>query len=456
MTDNMRKVLVVDDDVAVTNYFMVFLMQTELFEPEVENDSREVAALLKKNTYDVIMLDLDMPNVTGMEIMRQLRADGNDVPVIILTGASDVDLAVKAMKYGAFDYLTKPVDDEHLIEVLSSAVENRSLQQSIEELPTESTVDDLEFQAAFEHLPTQDPAMLRLFHQAETLADGNLNIFISGERGSGKKSLARAIHNASGKKGGLCKTLDCTTHTPDEFSGVLFGRAKDWSGISEEIPGALSEAAGGTLFINNIEHMSPAVQLRLNHVLHTGEYYRDNSTEIIQADVRFIVSSTHDLTSSQFRESFSRDLLYHVMVNSLQIPPLRDRPDDIHILAQYFLDEENRRNNKKIKGITEELLELFSQYYFPGNMQELRKLILSAIAASTDDMLGAEDLSSYSRERITLGTFGSTFSPRKLQEVIREQVEETIKYCQGNPQKASRMLGISIEDLNGYLAKAKG
>jgi len=456
MTEEMRKVLVVDDDVAVTNYFMVFLMQTEIFEPEVENDSRKVAELLKKNTYDVIMLDLDMPNVTGMEIMRQLRANGNEIPVVILTGASDVDLAVKAMKYGAFDYLTKPVDDEHLLEVLSSAVENHSLQQSIEELPTESTVDDLEFKTAFEHLPTKDPAMLRLFHQAETLADGNLNIFISGERGSGKKSLARAIHNASGKKGGLCKALDCTTHTPDEFSGFLFGRAKDWSGISEEIPGALTEASGGTLFINNIEHMSPAVQLRLNHVLHTGEYYRDNSTEILQAEVRFIVSSTHDLTSSQFRESFSRDLLYHVMVNSLQIPPLRDRPEDIPILAQYFLEEENRRNNKKIKGITEELMELFSQYYFPGNMQELRKLILSAIAASTDDMLGAEHLSTYSRERITLGTFGNTFSPRKLQEVIREQVENTIKYCQGDPQKASRLLGISIGELNGYLAKAQG
>ncbi len=448
---NMRKVLIVDDDVAVTNYFMVFLMQTEIFEPEVENDSRKVAGLLKDNTYDVIMLDLDMPNVTGMEILRQMRAEGHVTPVIILTGVSDVDLAVKSMKYGAFDYLTKPVDDEHLLEVLSSAVEKGSLQQSMEELPAESTADDLEFQSAFEHLPTQDPAMLNLFHQAETLAESNLNIFISGERGSGKKSLARAVHKASGRQEGPCKALDCTTHTPDEFSGVLFGRAKDWSGISEEIPGALSDSSGGTLFINNIEHMSPAVQLRLNHVLHTGEYYRDNSTEILQADVRFIVSSTHDLTGSQFRESFSRDLLYHVMVNSLQIPPLRDRPTDIPILANFFLAEENRCNNKKIKGITDELMALLTQYFFPGNMQELRKLILSAIAATTDDMLGAEDLSTYSRERITLGTCRGPFRPRKLQNIIREQVADTIKYCKGNPEEAARLLDISLEEMNSYL-----
>ncbi len=453
MSDEMKKVLVVDDDVAVTNYFMVFLMQSEIFEPEVENDSRKVAELLKTNNYDVIMLDLDMPNITGMEIMQQLRAAGNEIPVVILTGASDVDLAVKAMRYGAFDYLTKPVDDEHLLEVLSSAVENRSIQQSIEELPEESTADDLEFKAAFEHLPTQDSTMLRLFHQAETLAESNLNIFISGERGSGKKSLARAIHKAAGKTGSLCKALDCTAFTPDEFSGMLFGRAKDWSGISEEIPGALSEATGGTLFINNIEHMSPAVQLRLNHVLHTGEYYRDNSTEIHQAEIRFIVSSTHDLTSSQFQESFSRDLLYHVMVNSLQIPPLRDRPDDIPILALYFLDEENRHNNKKIKGISEELLELLKQYFFPGNMQELRKLILSAIATSDGEKLTPENLSRYSRERITLGTFNSSFKPRKLSQVIKQQVEDTVKYCQGDPEKASRLLDIPVKELNRHLAK---
>ncbi len=451
MSEMMKKVLIVDDDVAVTNYFMVFLMQTEIFEPEVVNDSRQVADLLKENHYDVIMLDLDMPNITGMEILKMMKAEGIEIPVLILTGASDVDLAVRAMKYGAFDYLTKPVDEEHLLDVLASAMEMGAMKQTMEELPAEVSHEDLDHQSAFKHLPTQDSNIIHLFHQAETLAEGSLSVFLWGERGSGRSWLAQGIHNASGRREGTFVSLDCTIYPPDEFSSVLFGRAKDWGETQEDIPGALSDAGGGTIFINNIEHMSPQVQLRLNHALHTGEFYRDNSTEILQSDVRYIVSSTHDLTSSKFQETFSRDLLYQFMVNSLNIPPLRDRPKDIPLLAQFFLDEENLHNKKDIKSITPDFLDLMQNYYFPGNIQELRKLILSAVAATKDDILDVDDISSYSRERLTLGAFASTFQPRNLHEVIREQVFGTIKYCKGDLEKAARLLDISVKVMNTYL-----
>ncbi len=305
MTLDMKKVLIVDDDVAVTNYLMVFLMQTELFEPEVENDSRQVAEHLRNNEYDVIMLDLDMPNVTGMEILQMMKAEGHQIPVVILTGASDVDLAVRSMKHGAFDYLTKPVEDEHLLEVLNNAMEMGAMKQSMDELPENISAKDLEHEAAFAKLPTQDENMVRLFHQAETLAEGNLNVFIWGERGTGKKWLANAIHKASGRWERPFVALDCTTIALDEFSGELFGRAPIWGADASESEGAMFKACGGTLFLNNIEHMSPPIQLRLNHALQTGEYYRDNSTEIRQCDTRYIMASTHDLTSSRFQESFS-------------------------------------------------------------------------------------------------------------------------------------------------------
>ena len=452
MSDQMKKVLIVDDDVAVTNYFMVFLMQTEIFEPQVENDSRLVADLLKQNHYDVIMLDLDMPNITGMEILQMMKAEGIEIPVLILTGASDVDLAVRAMKNGAFDYLTKPVDDEHLLEVLASAMEMGAMKQTLEELPTEITSDELDHQSAFKHLPTQDSGIIHLFHQAETLAEGSLSVFLWGERGSGKSWLAHGIHKASGRRKGPFVSLDCTIYPPDEFSSILFGRCKDGIGEQEDVTGGLSDAAGGTIFINNIEFMSPQVQMRLNHALHTGEFYRDNSTEILQSDVRYIVSSTHDLTSSKFKDSFSRDLLYQFMVNSLAIPPLRDHPKDIPLLAQYFMEEENQLNKKDIKSISPDFLELMTQYYFPGNIQELRKLILSAVASTTDEILDVDDISTYSRERLTLGSFASTFQPRNLHDVIREQVEGTIKYCKGDLREAARLLDVSVKVMNSYLS----
>ncbi len=447
---DMKKVLIVDDDVAVTNYFMVFLMQTGIFEPDVENDSRRVKGLLQENHYDVIMLDLDMPNITGMEILKMMRAEDINIPVLILTGVSDVELAVRAMKHGAFDYLTKPVDEDHLLEVLSSAMEMGALQQIMEELPAEVNPEDLDHQSAFKHLPTQDPTMIHLFHQAETLARGSLSVFLWGERGSGKSWLAHGIHKASDRRDGPFVSLDCTSCPPDEFSFVLFGRVKDWSGEFENKPGGLSDATGGTIFINNLEHMSPQVQMRLNHALHTGEYYRDNSTEILQSDVRYIVSSTHDLTSSKFKDSFSRDLLYQLMVNSLQVPALRDRHKDIPILAQFFLEEEDQHHNKDIKSISPEFLDLLGNYYFPGNIQELRKLVLSAIAETTDDILDVDDLSSYSRERLILGAFACTFQPRNLHEFIQEQVECTVKYCKGDLKEAARLLDISVKVMNSY------
>lgn len=453
MSDDLKKVLIVDDDVAVTNYFMVFLMQTELFEPKVENDSRRVMDLLQENSYDVVMLDLDMPNVTGMEILQKMDDARVQVPVIILTGASDVDLAVRAMKMGAFNYLTKPVDDEHLLEVLAGAVEMGTISQTMDGLPEDVQHEDLDHQAAFEHLPTKNPTMVRLFHQAETMAKGNLCVFIWGERGAGKKCLAQAIHQASPRKDGPFVALDCLQYAPDDFSGILFGRAKTYSGASEGLSGGLCEAAGGTLFLNNIEHLTPQVQMRLNHALHTGEFYRNNNTEILQCDVRFIVASTQDLTGTEFQDSFSRDLLYHVMVNHLQIPPLRERPEDIPMLVEYFLKEETQRADKDITSVHPELMDQLNHYLYPGNLLELRKLLGSAVANCQTDQLKIEDLSDDDREQITQGAFPGTFEPRPLADVVSEQVKGTLRYCDGDKNEAARLLKISPEELDNYLSR---
>lgn len=444
----MKKVLIVDDDVAVTNYFMVFLMQTEIFEPTVINDSRKVEELLEEEHFDVIMLDLDMPNVTGMDILGMMNTKGISIPVLILTGVNDVELAVKSMKRGAFDYLTKPVDDEYLLEVLNNAIEHGAVHSTISSLPQTLSKDDLDNKAAFEHLPTQDPVVIHLFHQAEQMAEGDLSVFIWGERGTGKESLARAIHNASQRVDKPFVAVDSASHSPEEFSSELFGRVRDWSGKSKEMPGFLQTASGGTLFIDNIENMSLPVQVRLKRVIQTSEYYRDNSTEIIRSDVRFIVASTQDLTSSRYRESFSRDLLYHLMVNSIRIPPLRDKADDIPLLAEYFLKEEVERTGKQITGFSDELLELLRQYNYPDNVQELKNIIAYAVVNTDSDILSKDSLSPYVRERIIPGEMSGDFIPMKLQNKIADYVKETVEYCGGDRKNAARLLDIDIDRLD--------
>jgi len=444
----MKRILIVDDDVAVTNYFMVFLMQTEVFEPTVVNDSRKVEGILESHDFDVIMLDLDMPNVSGMDILDMMSRKKIAIPVLILTGVNDVELAVKSMKRGAFDYLTKPVDDEHLLEVLDSAIEHGAVHSNIDDLPSSLSREDLDNEAAFDHLPTQDPAVIRMFHQAERMAGGDLSIFIWGERGTGKESLARAIHNASPREARPFVAVDSASHSSDEFSSELFGRAKEWGNGNEEMTGFLAAASGGTLFIDNIENMSLPVQVRLKRVIQTGEYYRDNSTDIIKCSVRFIVASTHDLTSSSYRDTFSRDLLYHLMVNSIRIPPLRDRPEDLPLLARYFLAQESERTGEDITEISPELMELLKQYSYPDNVQELKNIIASAMVHARGSTLDIDSLSPYIRERIIPGETSGDFIPVKLHDKMLDHVQKTLDYCGGDMKDASGLLAISMEELS--------
>ncbi len=445
----MKKILIIDDDVAVTNYFKVFLMQTGLFDAKVLNDSREAASLLQNSEFDVILLDMDMPNVSGMDILRDVRKRKLHTPVVILTGVSDVDLAVRAMKLGAFDYLIKPVDDEKLLEVLSGAMEHGEIRQSISLLPEQLSCGDLTFKDAFRHFPTMNAEMIRLFHQAEKIASTDLSIFIWGESGTGKEAIARAIHSASPRRDGPFVAVEAESHDPEKFSAFLFGQARDWSGSREEAPGLLEQAHEGTLFLNNIDAMPIPMQVRLRRVIQTGEFYRENSTAIRKANVRMIVSSTHDLTRPEYKDRFSRDLLYHLMVNSIKIPPLRDRAEDIPVLADYFMKEEAEKTGKKVGGFSTELMDLLTGYSYPDNVQELRTIVASAVAGADAETIGPEALPMYIRDLFRQETpVGKGRADiEKLESVIERHVAQTFEYFGKQKEKTAEALGIPVEEV---------
>jgi DNA-binding NtrC family response regulator len=449
----MKRILIVDDDAAVTNYFMVFLVQTGLFEPSVVNDSREVAGLLQRERFDAILLDMDMPNVSGMDILRAMRGKGDETPAVILTGVSDVDLAVRAMKLGAFDYLTKPVDDETLVQVIEAAIENRTLHATIDHLPKQLTRKDLAFEAAFTQLPTQDDRMIRLFHQAEKLAASDVSIFIWGESGSGKETLARAIHEASPRKEGPFVVVEADSQDPDKFPAFFFGQAKDWRGSREETPGLLEQADHGTLFLNNIGDLSLPMQVKLKRLIQTGEYYRENSTSIRKADIRTIVSAKRDLTHPDFANRFSRDLLYHLMINSIRIPPLRERPGDIPLLAELFLREESEKAGKSIAGFSKDCMELLASYQFPDNVQELITIVAGAVANADTDTITVESVPLFIRERIEQGAGAETFMPKRLDEVVREHVRLTLAYFGQQKEAAAEVLGITPGEIDRLTAE---
>jgi len=449
----MKKILIVDDDTAVTNYLMVFLVQSGIFEPAVINDSREVEEKLASGSFDVILLDMDMPIVSGMDILQKMRGKGDETPVVVLTGVSDVNLAVKSMKLGAFDYLTKPVDEDKLLEVLDNAMAHGMLNREIDDLPPELSRQGLAHEAVFDKFPTQDPGMIRLFHQIEKLAPSDLGIFIWGESGTGKEALARAIHHASSRSEKPFIAVEADSQDPDKFPGFFFGQDRDWSGSREEAAGLLEQVNGGTLFLNNIDALPLPMQVRLKRVIQKDEYYRENSTKIRKIDVRLIVSSTHDLTQPEYKDTFSRDLLYHLMVNSIQIPPLRERAGDIPLLAELFLREELEKTGKKIIGFSDEFLELLQSYSFPTNVQELLTIIALAVANEETDRITVDALSETIRDRIvpSAAVEGLPFMPRKLEEVIREHVARTLEHFGGDHEKSAEELGISLDELERHL-----
>ncbi|MCD4657134.1 MAG: sigma-54 dependent transcriptional regulator [Planctomycetes bacterium] len=447
----MRKLLICDDDVAVTNYLMVFLMQTEKYESTIVNDSRDVPEILERETFDAIVLDMDMPHLSGMDILKLVKEKKIDTPVIILTGVSDVDLAVKALKLGAFDYLTKPVDDEFLLSTLDKSIQHRTLRTRIIQLPKQLTKEDLENKEVFDHVPTQDPKMIRLFHQIEKMAAGGLSVFIIGERGTGKNSLAQAIHSASPRKDMPFVAVDVAAHDSELFSAALFGQAQDWKG-EEEKSGFLEEAANGTLFVNNIEEMSEAAQIRLNRVLQHNEYYSEGSTLIKKIDVRVIVASIHDLTVDEFNDFIIPDLLNHLILHSIVIPPLRKRPDDLLLIAEFALAQENQRTGKNIKGFAESYIEILKNYHFPGNLQELRDIIATSVINADNDMIGIETLSPYIRDKMTSDKSELTeFRPRKLTDVVREHILKTLEFFSQDVLRASEELGITPDEIDEKL-----
>ena len=447
----MKKLLIVDDDAAVTNYLTVFLIQTGMYEPTVVNDSKTVPDILAKEQFDAMLLDMDMPHLSGMDIIKHVSEREIDLPVVVLTGVNDVDLAVRSLKLGVFDYLTKPVDDDRLLEVINRAIAHGTTKDSIKELPTQLKLEDLDHREAFDHLRSQSPSMIRLFHQAEKMAAGDLCVFIFGERGTGKMSLAKAIHEASPRRGGPFVSIDAAAHDMEKFPKEFFG-ANPEEQEKPKRPGFLEEADGGTLFINNIELCPLPVQIRLDRVIQHKEFYRESSPRIHRIDVRVIVASLHDLTEEDYQESFSRDLLYHLIVNSLHLPPLWERREDIPIIANEILQREAKRMGRKVNGFTKEFMDLLLNYEFPGNVQELNDIVATSVINTESSLIGVDSLAHYMRDILILGRRSlMSFRPRKLKDVVRDHVGKTVLYLRCDRVKAATELGISTEDINEIL-----
>jgi len=422
-------------------------MQAGQFEVTILQDSTRAYEQLAARPFELLLLDMDMPEVTGLEILQYARKNCPDMETVILTGVDDVKLAVEAMKLGAYDYLTKPVENELLLLVLNKALERRNLLQQIDELK-DARLEDLKEPQAFKDFVTRSPKMIRILHYIEKIAPLRSTVLIWGESGTGKELIARAVHLASPWREEKFIAVNAGVFANELFASEFFGHVRgSFSGAHADQKGFLEEAKGGTLFLDEIGELTHPIQVKLLRVLQEGEYFRLGSTQYQKVDTRIIASTNKDLQVEMNRGNFRKDLFYRLNINSIYVPPLREHKEDIPILTYHFLKKYNRAHDKRIQDVSEQVMGLLQQYEYPGNIRELENLVNHMVSVETMNVLQKSALPEYFQDSFPRERAKGGFEAKSLQEVERDHIRRVLEFTGGNRTRATKILGISRVNL---------
>jgi DNA-binding NtrC family response regulator len=450
----MNRILVIDDDQAVLNYLHIFLLQAGTFDVTTLSNSTMAYDQLKNNSYDLLLLDMDMPDVTGLDILKNIQEQNIDIETIVLTGVEDVELAVSAMKLGAMEYLTKPVDNERLLTLINAAIENRKHQKVINQEEAISSAD-LQFKEAFKEIITRNEKMHKLFSVVEKMAQTDNSILVWGESGTGKELVARAIHQISRRSKQSFIAVNAGAFANELFASEFFGHSQGaFTGATASKRGLVEEADKGTLFLDEIGELALPIQVKLLRVLQEGEFFRLGSTKNMKVDIRIIAATNKNLHEEIKKGNFRKDLFYRLNMNSVYLPPLRERKDDIPLLAHHFLAMFCRANHKKIERISEGVMKLLTHYDYPGNIRELMNIINSAVIVESAGELRKKSLPNYFLENTVVGdgSMGDV-SLKSLEDVENDHIKKVLSFTGGNRTKASQVLGISRISLLSKIRK---
>jgi two-component system NtrC family response regulator len=458
--EKLIRILVIDDDQEVVNYLEVLLRQTDRFEVRTLTRSTEAFEVIAEFKPNLILLDMDMPNVKGIDILNYLSERLDRPEVLVLSGVEDIKLAVSSMKLGAYDYITKPVDPEELIDTMDRALERHRLKSEITMLE-ENRGNSVEHEA-FGRIIAHAPQMKKIFRYIETIAPTDCPVLIWGESGTGKELIARAIHTLSRRQGKPFVAINAGVLANELFSSEFFGHIKGaFTGASADKPGILEKADSGTLFLDEIGELSLPIQVKLLRFLQEGEYFQVGGSKVRNADVRVITSTNKNLQEEIPRGNFRTDLFYRLNVCSIHVPPLREREGDIPLLAHYFVEKYCPVHGRKLSRISEDVLTLLQRYHYPGNIRELENIINSAVLLETSHELKRKSLPQYFLEATLKAKFLIADAHNKsMSQVEKEHLERVINYTGGNRTAAARILGISrvtlISKIKSYQIRSPG
>ncbi|HCB15230.1 MAG TPA: two-component system response regulator [Gammaproteobacteria bacterium] len=455
-------VLVVDDDLISVTITRATLCKCGLNNVLACTDSRQVMDLVSQHRIRIVLLDLVMPYVSGEELLQSLSENYPEVLVIILTATEEVDTAVRCIKAGAFNYLTKPIDFERLFAIIKNALAFWELRQENLAIQQSKFSTNLSQPEVFAKIITRDAKMLQIFQYVESIAGTSEPVLMTGETGVGKDLMAQAIHTLSNRQGPLV-AVNIAGLDDIVFSDTLFGHSKGAFTGAERVRGGLIEQASkGTLFLDEIGDLAAASQSKLLRLLQGGDYFPLGSDVLKHSDAR-VVSATHrDLWQLAKNDQFRKDLNYRLRTHHLHIPPLRERLGDLPLLIDHFLQEVAVRFSKPKSRISKSLVTLLEHYDFPGNVRELRMMLFDAASRTKSSTLSPRLFESYLRQN----SAGATVAPRPasdntpfdftshmptLKQATDLLIQEALRRSGGNQTTAAKLLGISQQALSKRL-----
>jgi two-component system response regulator PilR (NtrC family) len=450
-----KGIIHVIDDEPVIHDVLTQLLTSEGYEVELSASGEEALAKFAPRSADVVLLDLLMPGLDGIEVLRRLKKIDPVIAVIIITAYGSVESAIDAMKIGALDYIQKPFKHDDLLLTIARAVERNRLQEENLRLK-----DELRQKFSFSNIVGRSPVMKTVFDLVRAAAPTRSTILLQGESGTGKELVARAVHANSNRADGPFVVVNSGSLPPDLLESHLFGHVKGaFTGAVALKKGLFEAADKGTIFFDEISSINLETQAKLLRVMQEKEFMRLGGTETIKVDVRIIAATNTDIEEMIAQKTFRKDLFYRLNVIKIEIPPLRRRKDDIPLLVKHFVEAYGRENGKEVEGVSEDVYEILDGHDWPGNVRELENLIERAVVLSRSKIITRESLPPFlltkeaGAEDWLLAPEESLDLRERTQSFQRKIILAALKKSRGVQKQAARLLGVKATTLNEMIKR---
>lgn len=441
MNNSEVKILIVDDEQIVRDS-LTHWFEEDGYQVSSAADAFDVLKDLQPGKYDIMLIDIKMPKMSGLELLEKVKGIDPDCIVIIITAYASVPSAVQALKNGAFDYVTKPIDPDELSHLIKNAIKQKALKK--ENIALKTSIDEM---FSFEGLIGESSEMKKVFDLIKIVAPQDTTVMIRGESGTGKELIARAIHMNSPRKYYPIIPVNCGAFTETLLESELFGHEKGaFTGAQYRRKGKIEMANGGTLFLDEVGSISPKMQVELLRVLESKQFTRVGGTEVVKVDFRLISATNENLEKLVEEGKFREDLYYRLNVFTIYVPPLRERRGDIPILANYFVQKFARQMNKPILKISDEAMEILLNHSWPGNVRELENAIERAMVVGKPPEIKPSDLP-FHLEKV------NSFESDSLEEVEKNHIQRVLRKYDWNITKAASALNIDRVTLYNKIKK---